>query len=56
MVPLEPFGVLRRAPLGSAGKRKGLPYTPLPEIMASAAVNLLEKANLLEKVPQLDGF
>ena len=51
LVPLEPFGVPRRAaPLGSAGKPKGLPYTPLPKIMTSAAVNLLQKANLLEKV------
>ena len=50
LVPLEPFGVPRRAaPLGSAGKR--LPYTPLPKIMTSAAVNLLQKVelNLLEK-------
>ena len=51
MVPLEPFGVPRRAaPLGRAGKPKGLPYTPLPKIMTSAAVNLLQKANLLEKL------
>ena len=50
LLPLEPFGVPRRAaPLGSAGKR--LPYTPLPKIMTSAAVNLLQKVelNLLEK-------
>jgi len=52
LVPLEPFGVPRRAaPLGSAGKRKALPYTPLPKIMTSAAINLLQKLplNLLEK-------
>ena len=52
LLPLEPFGVPRRAaPLGSAGKRKALPYTPLPKIMTSAAINLLQKLplNLLEK-------
>lgn len=51
LVPLEPFGVPRRAAPLAAGKRKGLPpYTPLPEIMTSAAVDLLLKLNLLGKV------